>query len=400
MNNQSVTSNPTFSILIPTKNRSHIVSMAIESVLNQTFDDYEIILSDNDDSETDTRNVVSQFTDPRLKYFRTDGTLSMPDNWEFALNQSSGQYVTVLEDKQTLYKDALEILSQVITAKQPDVITWAHDVILDEPSGKKLCLHKGGPSVKTISSSQVLSSFAQRPRLFVHLPRMLNSLASRKLIEKIYTQKYNNRFFVPTTPDLSAAFTQLNFVDEIYYVDHPLSIWGGAKLSNAKRLREKSVEGKRFVDDMGSEQSVYNFVPIKSIYLAKNLVINDYMRLAEEFGGKLKEYPISDLAYMFACHQDITKALDVGTDMQAEVKMWQSHLKTLDMKTQFSIRSKILKESIAMAGMNMIERILGENRASEIIESLTNSTGRLMEPWDSTTIEATHKIDETRTVIL
>lgn len=393
-----MTNNPFFSILIPTKNRSHIVNMAIESSLNQTFDDFEIILADNDDSDIATRGVVQQYTDPRIKYFRTGGNLSMPDNWEFALNQSSGRYVTVLEDKQVFYKDALEILNKVIAAKKIDVVTWAHDFVLSKPDGDKLSIHLGSERVEAVPSSQILSSFAQRPRLFEHLPRMLNSLVSRELIEKICSEKNNGRFFVPTTPDLSAAFTQLNFVDQIYYIDNPLSIWGGANLSNAKKLREKTPEGKRFIDDIGGQQYVYNYVPIKSMYLNKNLIINDYIRLTEEFGGKLAAYPISDLAYMIACRQDIVKGLESGTDMRDEQIMWQKHLKTLPLKTQFNIRTKLLKDLTITNGFRLIRQIFGEKKTSEIAGILKTSKSRAQEPLRATILDVTARISDVRSV--
>src|SRR6185312_2299854 len=100
---------PFFSILLPTKNRSEIVPGAIQSALDQTFNDFELIISDNDDSEIATRQAVAKFEDSRIRYFRTSGKLRMYENWENAFNQASGEYVLVLEDKQRLVKDALSV---------------------------------------------------------------------------------------------------------------------------------------------------------------------------------------------------------------------------------------------------------------------------------------------------
>ena len=57
---------PFFSIVIPTKNRSFLVGYAIQSVRRQSFDDYEIVIADNDDTE-ETRQVVGGFQDPRIR---------------------------------------------------------------------------------------------------------------------------------------------------------------------------------------------------------------------------------------------------------------------------------------------------------------------------------------------
>jgi glycosyltransferase involved in cell wall biosynthesis len=93
-----LTQPPFFSVLIPTKNRSHLVGHAVQSVLGQNFDDFEIILVDNDDGDS-TQEVIKQFSDPRIRYYRTGG-LSMPWNWEYARQKANGLYLTVLEDKQ------------------------------------------------------------------------------------------------------------------------------------------------------------------------------------------------------------------------------------------------------------------------------------------------------------
>ncbi len=57
-----------FSIIIPTYNRSKTIERAIQSVLDQTFTDWELIVID-DGSTDDTKNIVERFTDPRIQYF-------------------------------------------------------------------------------------------------------------------------------------------------------------------------------------------------------------------------------------------------------------------------------------------------------------------------------------------
>jgi len=60
---------PTVSVIIPTYNRAHLVGRAIRSVLNQTFQDFEIIVVD-DGSTDNTEEVVKSFNDPRIRDIR------------------------------------------------------------------------------------------------------------------------------------------------------------------------------------------------------------------------------------------------------------------------------------------------------------------------------------------
>ena len=63
--------NPTVSVVIPTYNRAPLIGRSIKSVLNQTYQDFEIIIVD-DASTDDTKEVVTAFNDERIRYIRHD----------------------------------------------------------------------------------------------------------------------------------------------------------------------------------------------------------------------------------------------------------------------------------------------------------------------------------------
>ena len=98
---------PYFSIVIPTFNRSELFPYAVRSVLNQTFNDFEIVLSDNCSGD-DTPQVARQFTDARFKYVQTPRHYTIADAWEFARSQARGTLVIMLADDDTLVDTTLE----------------------------------------------------------------------------------------------------------------------------------------------------------------------------------------------------------------------------------------------------------------------------------------------------
>ena len=98
---------PFFSIVIPTFNRSDLFPYAIRSILNQTFEDFEIIISDNCSAD-DTPEVAKQFTDPRVKYVRTPRHFTIADAWEFARSHALGKLIFMLSDDDALLPAALE----------------------------------------------------------------------------------------------------------------------------------------------------------------------------------------------------------------------------------------------------------------------------------------------------
>ena len=102
-----------FSVLLPTRNRVELLRYAVESVRRQDYADWEIIVSDNDSSE-DVAGYVSSLNDPRIRYVRTGGFIPVTDNWNLALEKSSGDYVVMLGDDDCLLPGYFSKLARLI----------------------------------------------------------------------------------------------------------------------------------------------------------------------------------------------------------------------------------------------------------------------------------------------
>ena len=83
---------PKISILLPTKNRAIYLKYAVTSLLQQSYKNFEVIVSDNNSSDS-TINVVGKFNDGRIKYFNTGKDVNVDVNWNFAFSKSVGKYI-------------------------------------------------------------------------------------------------------------------------------------------------------------------------------------------------------------------------------------------------------------------------------------------------------------------
>ncbi len=111
-----------FSILLPTRNRLEYLRLAVESVLRQDFQDWQLVISDNQ-SEQDVEGYVSSLGDPRILYRRTERVLPVTENWNRALAQSDGDHVIMLGDDDALLGGYLARMDQLIREfEDPDVI--------------------------------------------------------------------------------------------------------------------------------------------------------------------------------------------------------------------------------------------------------------------------------------
>lgn len=98
------------SILTPFKNSERFLAECIESILNQSYNNWELIIVD--DNSTDTSfEIVKQFQekDFRIKLFKNPGR-GIIEALRFALKQSSGNYITRMDSDDIMYTNKLEVL--------------------------------------------------------------------------------------------------------------------------------------------------------------------------------------------------------------------------------------------------------------------------------------------------
>jgi glycosyltransferase involved in cell wall biosynthesis len=84
--------NPTVSIIIPTYNRSRLLARAVKSVLNQTYQNFELIIVD-DASTDNTEEVVGSFNDERIKYVRHEKNKGEAVARNTGIKAARGEYI-------------------------------------------------------------------------------------------------------------------------------------------------------------------------------------------------------------------------------------------------------------------------------------------------------------------
>ncbi|MBU6500582.1 MAG: glycosyltransferase family 2 protein [Patescibacteria group bacterium] len=90
---------PKVSILMATWNRSGIIGKTIESVRGQSFQDWELIISD-DGSTDNTPQVVAEWQkkEPRIIYLRSEINQGISKNYNMGLRSAKGEYVAIIDD--------------------------------------------------------------------------------------------------------------------------------------------------------------------------------------------------------------------------------------------------------------------------------------------------------------
>ncbi|MFZ5447616.1 MAG: glycosyltransferase family 2 protein [Thermodesulfobacteriota bacterium] len=117
---------PTVSIVIPTYNHAKVLQHALQSVLDQTYTDWEAIVINNFSADN-TIEVVESFRDPRIRLinFSNQGVIAASRN--VGIKAAQGDYVAFLDSDDTWYPNKLEKAMEIFR-QRPDVDLVCHDV--------------------------------------------------------------------------------------------------------------------------------------------------------------------------------------------------------------------------------------------------------------------------------
>jgi glycosyltransferase involved in cell wall biosynthesis len=117
MINQQNTATPFFSVIIPTYNRSHILPETIASVLNQTFQNFEVIIVDDGSTDT-TKELITKIanTDSRVRYiYQKNAERSAARN--NGIKNAHGDYICFLDSDDRYLPEHLNIIYSKIENK-------------------------------------------------------------------------------------------------------------------------------------------------------------------------------------------------------------------------------------------------------------------------------------------
>ena len=94
------------SVVIITKNRAQLLSDAIRSVLNQSYENFELLVVD-DGSEDETEDTVKQFADLRIRYVKKEAS-GIPKSRNIGVQMAKGEYIVIMDDDDLMMPDRIQ----------------------------------------------------------------------------------------------------------------------------------------------------------------------------------------------------------------------------------------------------------------------------------------------------
>ncbi len=219
--------NAFFSIVVPAYNAENYISACIESVLNQTFKDWQLLIV-NDGSTDRTETIIKHYAvlNKRISYIsKENGGVSSARN--AALCSANGQYLIFLDADDYLSNNALEIIKQYIKSDSTQLLLFGINLI-NTKKGTEVELNK---NKKFINCENGVSLFSVL---------QLTPYACDKVYDLSIIKRFNIKFCegVKIGEDLRFTLEYLAYTSKITFIPDVLYNyrWGIGVTSSIKKI--------------------------------------------------------------------------------------------------------------------------------------------------------------------
>ncbi len=224
-----------FNVIIPTRNRLETLRYSLQTALNQDYDRYKIIVSDNNSTDG-TGHFLRSLNSEKIEYFNTGRSLSMSGNFEFALSKIKEGFVVLIGDDDGLLLTALNDINDIIQQKKTLAIS-SRTVLYYWPGGSPyenlLMIPRGKENLQKRTSHRYLNKVLKGVLDYSDLPMLYTGgVVHSSLIEK--AKKDQNKFFHSFTPDVYSGIAIASVVNEYIRTEKPFAISGLSKYSNGQ----------------------------------------------------------------------------------------------------------------------------------------------------------------------
>ena len=264
----------------------NILLECIDFCLSQTYSNFEIVISENSDTNSSYKEILSRVTDGRIKVVRAGG-LSMCENWENAITNCCGELVFPIGDKIFLHRNALKnIIQGHFFDDTVDILSFRHTAKRDDG---KLTSSKDWQKYPT----EILTNAVRTGDLSMYQRygvRGYSLIFKKDFLD--YLKKRNGTLCIPVSPDFTLAFLSTLHTNNFLYCDECFFDYSSKAASNGFSSSYGGKLSQKFFSEMDiTLEDCTAYVPLK-IYTVWNSVLNDFFRVCKRYN---LEYDINEI---------------------------------------------------------------------------------------------------------
>lgn len=175
--------NPKITVLMSVYNGEKYLKEAVDSILNQTYKDFEFLIVD-DNSNDKTSEILSSYSDPRIKIIKNVTNLGLTKSLNIGLREARGEYIARMDADDISLPERLKIQTEFMDTNKDIVLTGSWAQLIDD-NGKEISIAKVTNDINIIKYSFILG----KPP-FIHSSWIFKT----EIIKKLggYNESYKN----------------------------------------------------------------------------------------------------------------------------------------------------------------------------------------------------------------
>lgn len=230
------------SVIMPVYNSEEYLGQAIESILNQTFRDFELLII-NDGSTDNSMEIINQYCkkDNRIKVYSNESNKGLPYTRERALNLAHGEYIALMDADDISYKERLEIQVRYLDDFNDVFMVASNFDIIEEENIKK--------NIKIIlKNNSILENNLLDYKMIFHNPIGNSTVMFRKSVIDKQKISYRKECFVAQD---YAFWVDCKKNNKFKIINKALVAYRqGHNNVTKKSLGNRSIERKRVIDEI------------------------------------------------------------------------------------------------------------------------------------------------------
>ena len=148
---------PIVSIIMPAYNGEKYIGEAIESILEQTFPNWELVIVD-DCSKDHTVSIIERYLyDKRISLYRNENNLGIATSRNVAINYSNGKYIAIQDDDDISLPKRLQKEVEFLEAHPKISAVAGYWLMVDEKDEKIIAIHEAYKNPKYIKAHLLFS---------------------------------------------------------------------------------------------------------------------------------------------------------------------------------------------------------------------------------------------------
>lgn len=303
---------PLFSYMMATYNDDSLFNVAVNSLLNQSFTNWELIILDNSDKNPQLWEMIenAMYADKRIRGIKSDKNVGWPKAASICLQYVRGKYTTFLAADDCLCPDVLVKMSNILREEFPDIL-WVGNLFVEYDSKGAVLLGERIPQEKIYGSENRSDAIAEIMKYIYY-----NSFFHYMRVDFLKKNKID--FFEPYYADCAGMTEAMAKAEKMISVNFPVyclttntSQTQGAYTWDSYRFifvnQWKSIKDVFIRENYKNYENIYFIVMRIFLNLLENIRILCLGRCRDIYMNRIEKSGEEIIAQIenFLCNEDI-----------------------------------------------------------------------------------------------